>query len=587
MGIAAISDTAPRDALAVGIDLRSGPRYPTGIATMDGEHRCRLIAVVRTDDDILNAVDHAHARVVAIDAPLALPEGRDCADPGCACATAGIMREVDRIAAREGFRPFPSLLPSMVKLTLRGIALREALQARGHAVLEVYPGMTQDVLGIPRKGAGLDELRRGLRRHGVRGLPRSRRLSHDELDAVTCALTGQLYLQGLTEVMGPGVPVPLVLPDRALDWRLVAVREEPGRRNVASGYNRGHAAEPASRAHPVGSRLVTRVFVTRELPGGAGDGSPVARLREVLGAENVDVWPDFDPPSRNAFLDRTEGCDGVLCMINDRIDAAFLDARPTVRAVAQLAVGYDNIDVPACTQRGVAVTNTPDVLSDATADMAWALLMAAARRLPAGRDAIEQGRWGQWNPTWMLSSEVTGRTLGIVGPGRIGAAAARRASGFDMTVLYSGHSEKPGFPGSFVPLDELLARSDFVSVHVPLTDETRSMCDASFFRRMQRHAIFVNTSRGAVVDQRALISALEDGTIAAAGLDVMTPEPLPPDDPLVHAPNIVLSPHVGSATLETRTKMAHLAVDGLLAGIRGERVRHLLNPEALNAASRR
>ena len=332
---------------------------------------------------------------------------------------------------------------------------------------------------------------------------------------------------------------------------------------------------------------MTRVFVTRELPGGAGDGSPIARLREALGAENVDVWPEFDPPSREAFLERTEGCDGVLCMITDRIDTEFLEARPSVRAVAQLAVGYDNIDVPACTAHGVAVTNTPDVLSDATADMAWALLMAAARRLPAGRDAIEQGQWGQWNPTWMLSSEITGRTLGILGPGRIGAAAARRASGFDMTVLYTGHSEKPDFPGTFVSLDELLERSDFISVHVPLNDETRGMCDASFFRRMRRHAIFVNTSRGPVVDQPALIAALEDGTIAAAGLDVMTPEPLPPDDPLVRAKNIVLSPHVGSATLETRTKMAHLAVDGLLAGMHGETVRHLVNPEALNAASRR
>src|SRR5690606_19972381 len=172
---------------------------------------------------------------------------------------------------------------------------------------------------------------------------------------------------------------------------------------------------------------MTRVLVTRDLPGGAGDGSPIARLREALGADHVDVWPEFDPPSAEVLLERSEACEGILCMITDRIDGAFLDARPSVRAVAQLAVGYDNIDVPACTERGVAVTNTPDVLSDATADMAWALLMAAARRLPAGRDAIERGDWGQWNPTWMLSSEVTGRTLGILGPGRIASAVARRA----------------------------------------------------------------------------------------------------------------------------------------------------------------
>lgn len=329
-----------------------------------------------------------------------------------------------------------------------------------------------------------------------------------------------------------------------------------------------------------------RVFVTRELPGGSGEGSPIARLRGALGADAVDVWPEFDPPPHEVLLERTEGCTGLLCMINDRIDGAFLDARPGLRAVSQLAVGYDNIDLPACTERGVLVTNTPDVLSDATADMAWALLMAAARRLPQGRDAIEQGRWGQWNPTWQLSSEVTGRTLGILGPGRIAKAMAKRSTGFEMTVLYTGRSEKPDFPGTFVPLEELLERSDFISVHVPLTDETRGMCDASFFARMQPHAIFVNTSRGPVVDQPALITALEDGTIAAAGLDVMTPEPLPPDDPLVHAPNIVLSPHVGSATVETRTKMAHLAVDGLLASMRGERVRHLLNPEALEVQTK-
>jgi len=328
---------------------------------------------------------------------------------------------------------------------------------------------------------------------------------------------------------------------------------------------------------------MTRVFITRDLPGGSGPGSPLARLRDALGADQVDVWPEFDPPSPEALLARTEGAEGLLSMINDRIDGTFLDARPSLRAVAQLAVGYDNIDLPACTERGVLVTNTPDVLSDATADMAWALLMAAARRLPAGRDAIERGEWGQWNPTWMLSSEITGRTLGILGPGRIAAAAARRASGFEMTVLYTGRSEKPDFPGTFVPLDELLRRSDFISVHVPLTNETRGMCDASFFARMQPHAIFVNTSRGPVVDQAALIAALEAGTIAGAGLDVMTPEPLPPDDPLVRAPNIVLSPHLGSGTLETRTKMAHLAVDGLMAGLRGERVRHLLNPDALSA----
>lgn len=212
------SAVAPADRLTLGVDLRSGPRYPTGVAVMSADRRCRLVEVRRTDEAILAAVERFQPRVVAIDAPLALPEGRDCVSPDCACASAGIMREVDRAAARAGFRPFPTLLPSMVRLTLRGIALRETLEARGYEVVETYPGMVQDVLGIARKRSGVDALRRGLKRYGVRGIPRARRVSHDELDAITCALVAQIYLDGGAETMGPGLPVPLVLPDRARDW---------------------------------------------------------------------------------------------------------------------------------------------------------------------------------------------------------------------------------------------------------------------------------------------------------------------------------------------------------------------------------
>lgn len=214
------SHPAPRGrlALTVGIDLRSGPRYPTGIATMTSDRRCHAIGIARTDEAILDAVEAASPDVIAIDAPLALPEGRCCAETTCDCATLGIMRDVDRIAAREGYRPFPALLPSMVQLTLRGIRLREMLQARGYRVLEVYPGMVQDVLHIPRKRAGIDDLRRGLKRQGILGIPRARRVTHDELDAITCALTAHLWLEGRTEVMGSGIPVPLVLPDRSFAW---------------------------------------------------------------------------------------------------------------------------------------------------------------------------------------------------------------------------------------------------------------------------------------------------------------------------------------------------------------------------------
>jgi len=327
-----------------------------------------------------------------------------------------------------------------------------------------------------------------------------------------------------------------------------------------------------------------RVFVTRVLPGGDGDGSPLAR---IAAACDLDLWELERPPSDDELRIRAAGCDGLLTMLTERVDGALLDARPRVRVVSNLAVGYDNIDIGACTERGVLVTNTPGVLTDATADMTWALLMAAARRLPEGRDRIEGGDWGPWHPTWMLGSDVTGATLGIVGPGRIATAVAKRARGFEMRVLYAGRREVPDFPGEHVDLDTLLAQADYVSMHVPLTDETRGMCDASFFARMQPHAIFVNTTRGGVVDQPALIDALEGGVIAGAALDVMTPEPLPPDDPLLRAPRLVVAPHLGSATEATRTKMAHLAVDGLLAGVTGQRPEHLVNPEALESAQAR
>lgn len=204
----------PEQPLAIGIDLRSGPRYPTGLAVLDASWRVVELAAVRTDEQILDAIERWNPQLIAIDAPLGLPEGRCCTDPTCECARHGIMREVDRVCAAAGYRPFPTLLPSMVRLTERGIALYETLASSGQQVVEVYPGMAQDVLQIPRKGRGVDLLRRGLKRAGIRGIPRKRRVSHDELDAITCALVGQLHLAGASESMGPGIPVPLVLPAR-------------------------------------------------------------------------------------------------------------------------------------------------------------------------------------------------------------------------------------------------------------------------------------------------------------------------------------------------------------------------------------
>ena len=323
-----------------------------------------------------------------------------------------------------------------------------------------------------------------------------------------------------------------------------------------------------------------RVFVTRALPGAE------AAARLDAGAA-VDLWEGDDPPSAEVVAERAFGCDGLLTMLTERVDAALLGAAPTIRVVANMAVGFDNIDVPAATGRGVLVTNTPGVLTETTADLAFALMLAAARRLPEGERAVREGAWGPWHPGWLLGRDVHGATLGIVGPGRIGRAVAERAQGFSMQVLYHGRRRLEDFPGRYAELHELLASVDFVSVHVPLNAETSGMFGREAFQRMQRHAIFVNTSRGGVVDQPALREALTQGEIAAAALDVTTPEPLPPNDPLLEAPNLIVLPHVGSATDATRARMADLAVDGLLAGLAGERPTHLVNPEAWPGAVER
>ena len=322
------------------------------------------------------------------------------------------------------------------------------------------------------------------------------------------------------------------------------------------------------------SDTTPRVFVTRTLPGEA----PAERLRSAC---TVDVWEGDQPPPPAELTRRAEGCDGLLTMLTERVDGALLDAASNVRVVANMAVGYDNIDVEAATERGVLVTNTPGVLTETTADMAFSLLLAASRRLAEGERAVRTGEWGPWHPTWLLGHEVHGATLGVVGPGRIGAAVARRAQGFGMRVLYHGRREAPGFPGERATFDELLERSDFVSVHVPLSPETERMFDAGVFARMRPHAILVNTARGGIVDQPALARALTEGVIGGAALDVTTPEPLPLDDSLLAAPNLLIAPHLGSATGATRTRMAELAVDGLLAALAGERPEHLVNPEAL------
>jgi len=256
-----------------------------------------------------------------------------------------------------------------------------------------------------------------------------------------------------------------------------------------------------------------------------------------------------------------DGCDALLCLLTDRIDEALLAGAPQLRIVANMAVGTDNVDLAAARARGVAVTNTPDVLTDATADLAWALLLATARRLAWGDRYVRGGGFVGWHPQLGIGTDVTGRTLGVVGPGRIGRAVAERARGFRMQVLVRGR-------GSGVPIDELLERSDFVSLHVPLTPETRHLIGERELRRMRRHAILVNTARGAIVDEAALVRALREGWIAGAGLDVFEREPALASG-LAELPQVVLAPHVGSATIATRNRMAELAAESIAAALAG------------------
>jgi glyoxylate reductase len=304
---------------------------------------------------------------------------------------------------------------------------------------------------------------------------------------------------------------------------------------------------------------MARVFVTRALPFEA-----LGRLRA---AHDVDVWPDPDPPSPAELRERAAGADALLTMLTDRVDAELLDALPQLRAVANLAVGTDNIDLEAARDRGVAIGSTPGVLTDATADLAMALILAITRRLPEGEARVREGRWGPWQPAQDLGIDLADATLGIVGYGRIGRALAERAAAFGMRVVHTSRS-------SGLTLDELLGSADVVSLHVPLSPLTHHLIDSVALARMKPTAYLVNTARGGIVDQAALRDALHQRRLAGAALDVTDPEPLPADDPLLDAPNLLVVPHIGSATAGTRAKMAAMAVDNLLAALDGRPMPH-------------
>lgn len=302
---------------------------------------------------------------------------------------------------------------------------------------------------------------------------------------------------------------------------------------------------------------MARIFVTRRLPGDA--------LSRLAGEHEVDVWEEDRPIEREELLRRAAGSQGLLCTLVDRVDAELLDSLPELRAIANYAVGVDNVDLEAARDRGIPVGNTPGVLTETTADLAFALILACARGLAGAAADVRAGRWTTWSPEGWLGRDVHGATLGIVGAGAIGQAVARRASGFGMEVLLSGRRQSE----DRVTLEELLPRSDFVSLHVPLTEGTRGLIGVPELRAMQSTAVLVNTARGPLVDAGALRQALEGGWIAAAGLDVTDPEPLPLDDPLLDAPNLLVLPHIGSATHATREAMADLAADNLRAALAG------------------
>jgi len=297
---------------------------------------------------------------------------------------------------------------------------------------------------------------------------------------------------------------------------------------------------------------------------------------------DVDLWTDELPPSRQALLEHVRGMDGLLCLLTDPIDGEVMDAAgPQLKVISNHAVGYDNIDVAEATRRGIPVGNTPGILTDATADFAFALLMAAARRVVEGERFVRDGKWKTWSPALLLGADIAGETLGLIGFGRIGRAVAKRATGFDMRILYHDPYASPdvSIPAKSVDLETLLHESDFVSVHTPLTEETRHLINEQTLVLMKPSAILVNTSRGPVVDQDALYQALKARRIFAAALDVTDPEPLPANSPLLELDNLLVLPHIASASRRTREKMSLMAVENLIAGLKGERLPNCVNPE--------
>jgi glyoxylate reductase len=319
-----------------------------------------------------------------------------------------------------------------------------------------------------------------------------------------------------------------------------------------------------------------KVFITRRLP---------TKLEQLQKIATIEVWEERQPPSYKVLLKKVKTIDGLLCLLTDQIDQQLIEAAgSSFKVISQMAVGYDNIDIRAATVRKIPVGHTPGVLTDATADLTWALLMAAARRVVEADRFARGGQWRTWEPNLLLGPNITGATLGIVGFGRIGQAIARRAKGFDMKIFYTSRhrcdQELEKLLGvEFTAFERLLQESDFVTIHTPLLDETYHLFGDRQFELMKQSAIVINTARGAIIDPEALYQALASGQIAGAAIDVTDPEPIPTDSPLLSLDNLIITPHIGSASLQTREKMANMAIANLIAGLKGERLPHCVNPE--------
>ena len=320
-----------------------------------------------------------------------------------------------------------------------------------------------------------------------------------------------------------------------------------------------------------------KIYVTRDI-GERG-------LKIIRQHFDTEVWPEYAPPPKKTIIEKARNADALATLLSDKIDAEVFDAAPKLKIVSQLAVGFDNIDIPEATKRGIYVTNTPEVLTDTTADFAWALLLAVARRVAEADKYVRTGQWKVgWHPNMMAGRDVYGTTIGVVGAGRIGYAVAKRATGFDMKILFYDVVPRPEIEklgAKKADLDTLLKQSDFVSIHVPLMKETHHLINEQKLRLMKKTAYLINNSRGPVVDEKALYKALKEGWIAGTALDVFEQEPIPVDSPLLKLDNVVVAPHISSASLETRSRMAEMVAENLVAFFEGKKPPNLINPDVM------